>query len=252
MISLLSGLLGVRLAAAHDSFRRMSILHFLALLLLTMSLLFVVTSAILILGKGAHLRRSACEGAIWLCISLYALSKLVLYLLLLEKVWAVHGLASLGHRNRWDSKWYRVGAVLVLGWVAVAILEIALHDDPTPRRRDGRQSLPHSGFLITNLAEQVASDSETGSALEYRRPDLFSNLLQQRLHHHHSRRQRVELDLPRELLDRHLDQCPRGLCSHDLSGGDLSEYWSALSRRTGKMARALAEEADRKTRPLLD
>lgn len=33
-------------------------------------------------------------------ISLYALSKLVLYLLLLEKVWAVHGLASLGHRNR--------------------------------------------------------------------------------------------------------------------------------------------------------
>ncbi|GAA5954683.1 hypothetical protein JCM8115_004660 [Rhodotorula mucilaginosa] len=124
MISLLSGLLGVRLAAAHDSFRRMSILHFLALLLLTMSLLFVVTSAILILGKGAHLRRSACEGAIWLCISLYALSKLVLYLLLLEKVWAVHGLASLGHRNRWDSKWYRVGAVLVLGWVAVAILEI--------------------------------------------------------------------------------------------------------------------------------
>lgn len=64
MISLLSGLLGVRLAAAHDSFRRMSILHFLALLLLTMSLLFVVTSAILILGKGAHLRRSACEGAI--------------------------------------------------------------------------------------------------------------------------------------------------------------------------------------------
>ena len=31
MISLLSGLLGVRLAAAHDSFRRMSILHFLAL-----------------------------------------------------------------------------------------------------------------------------------------------------------------------------------------------------------------------------
>ena len=28
------------------------------------------------------------------------MSKLVIYLLLLEKVWAVHGLASLGHRNR--------------------------------------------------------------------------------------------------------------------------------------------------------
>lgn len=65
MISVLSGLLGVRLAA-HDSFRHMSILHFLALLLLTMSLLFVVASAIVILGKGAQLRRSACEGVMWL------------------------------------------------------------------------------------------------------------------------------------------------------------------------------------------
>ncbi|KWU44715.1 hypothetical protein RHOSPDRAFT_33798 [Rhodotorula sp. JG-1b] len=116
MISVLSGLLGVRLAA-HDSFRHMSILHFLALLLLTMSLLFVVASAIVILGKGAQLRRSAREGVMWLC-------KLVLYLLLLEKVWAVRGLASLGHRNRLDSTWYRIGAVIVLGWVAVAILVI--------------------------------------------------------------------------------------------------------------------------------
>lgn len=65
MISVLSGLLGVRLAA-HDSFRHSSILQVLTLLLLTMSLLFVVASGIVILGKGAQLRRSACEGVMWL------------------------------------------------------------------------------------------------------------------------------------------------------------------------------------------
>lgn len=31
---------------------------------------------------------------------MYAVSKLILYVLLLEKVWAVHGLASIGSRNR--------------------------------------------------------------------------------------------------------------------------------------------------------
>lgn len=111
-------------------------------------------------------------------ISLYALSKLVLYLLLLEKVWAVHGLASLGHRNRcecprrtlpasarrspltlaWsrllgDSKWYRVGAVLVLGWVAVAILEIVSASLPAasrPSSRRGNVSQPGRVAVIRN------------------------------------------------------------------------------------------------------
>lgn len=127
----------------------------------------------------------------------------------------------------------------------------AVHDDSAPRRRHGRQPLPLPGFPPADLAEQIATDSLTSSSLEHCRLDLSSNLLQQRLHHHPPRWQRVELDLPRQLLDRHLDQRPRRLCSHHRSGSDLPGR-SALSRWTDWMARALAKEADRKTRPLFD
>ncbi|GAA5867751.1 hypothetical protein JCM3774_003400 [Rhodotorula dairenensis] len=119
--SLLSGMLAVRLVAQRP-FRQISILQFLALLLLAMSLLFVITLAIVILGKGAHPQQVAYEGVMWLRIFLYALSKLVLFLFLLEKVRSVHGLAVLGHRNHLDSKWYRIGALMVIGWVGVAVL----------------------------------------------------------------------------------------------------------------------------------
>ena len=151
----------------------------------------------------------------------------------------------------------------------------AFHNGSAPRCRHRPQSLPLSGFPPADLAEQVAANSQASSSREYCRLDLPRNLLvssfsklglshspshpngpdaqQQRLHHHHPRRQRVELDLPRQLLDRHLYQRPRRLCSHRISGSDRPE-WSALPRRTTPtMARPpLTEDADRKTRPLLD
>lgn len=120
---ILSSLLAVRLAA-YVSLRRLSLIQYLALVLLAMSLVFVLASGNIVLGLGAKLHGSACSAAIWLCILLYAVSKLILYVLLLEKVWAVHGLASIGSRNRLTSKWYRAGAVIVLGWVTIAALII--------------------------------------------------------------------------------------------------------------------------------
>lgn len=262
----------------------------------------------------------------------------MLYLLLLEKVWAVHGLASLGHRNRcafpsWtlpapskrsaltflacsrpasgidvvphrrrdrsrmgcrcnpgDREPFRCvlprnqshPEVSLAAWTHrrdperdLLYRPQAFHNDSAPHRRHSRQSLPLAGFPPADLAKQVAANSQASSSREYCRLDLSRNLLvssfsklgsshspshrngpdaqQQRLHHHHPRRQGVELDLPRQLLDRHLYQRPRRLCSHRISGSDRPE-WSALPRRTTPtMARPpLADEADRKTRPLLD
>ncbi|GAA5990603.1 hypothetical protein JCM10908_003148 [Rhodotorula pacifica] len=119
----LASLLAVRFASLRD-FRSLAPLQYLALLLITMSLLFVVSSNILVLGQGAVFNHAACSAAVWLCILLYALSKLVLYLLLLERMWTVHNVSNVGYGKRFSSKWHRLGSLVVLGWIGVAVLTV--------------------------------------------------------------------------------------------------------------------------------
>lgn len=65
-----------------------------------LSLIFVFISAVILLGVGSSFSPAACSGGIWLCIILYAGSKVVLYVLLLEKLYIVHSHTATGRISR--------------------------------------------------------------------------------------------------------------------------------------------------------
>ncbi|GAA5863943.1 hypothetical protein JCM8547_005288 [Rhodosporidiobolus lusitaniae] len=104
--------------------KRMPIMQLLVMSLLGGSLLFIFASAIIVLGVGSSYSNAACSTGIWLCIFLYAVTKAVLYVLLLEKLHVVHCHTAAGKMPRWKSWWYRVGAVLFVCWLGVAIAMI--------------------------------------------------------------------------------------------------------------------------------
>ncbi|GAA5911354.1 hypothetical protein JCM6882_002354 [Rhodosporidiobolus microsporus] len=106
------------------SARRLPVMQLLVLTLLGCSLLFLFISAIILLGVGSSFTAASCSAGIWLCVILYALTKAVLYVLLLEKLHIVHCHSAMGKVPRYKSWWYRGGFFLLLAWVGVAIAMI--------------------------------------------------------------------------------------------------------------------------------
>ncbi|BGP18892.1 hypothetical protein JCM10213v2_006972 [Rhodosporidiobolus nylandii] len=89
------------------------------------SLLFVFVSAIIIFGVGSSFSGAPCSVGIWLCILLYAATKAVLYVLLLEKLHVVHCHTAMGRVPRLKSWYYRGGLCLFVAWIAVTGAMIA-------------------------------------------------------------------------------------------------------------------------------
>ncbi|GAA5835378.1 hypothetical protein JCM11251_005218 [Rhodosporidiobolus azoricus] len=106
------------------SAKRLPIMQMLVLTLLGCSLIFLFISAIILLGVGSSFSKTSCSAGIWLCVILYALTKAVLYVLLLEKLHVVHCHSAMGRKPRFQSWWYRGGFMLLLSWIGVAIAMI--------------------------------------------------------------------------------------------------------------------------------
>ncbi|KAI5475835.1 hypothetical protein MNV49_000799 [Pseudohyphozyma bogoriensis] len=85
------------------------------LLTLTDSLLFVFSETLLVLGVGTSFSGAACTAGIWMCITFYAFTKVLITWFLVERVHIVH---SKGKR-RGESMLYKCNMCLMLGWVAV-------------------------------------------------------------------------------------------------------------------------------------
>ncbi|BGP13416.1 hypothetical protein JCM10213_008577 [Rhodosporidiobolus nylandii] len=123
VVALMSILFTRRLGTSQ--LRRLPFMQLLVISLLGGSLLFVFISAIMILGVGSSFSDAACNTGIWLCILLYAATKAVLYVLLLEKLHAVYGQNATARISRLQSWYYRGGCVLFFAWIAVAGTMIA-------------------------------------------------------------------------------------------------------------------------------
>jgi len=92
------------------------------LLVLFDSWLFIFFTGVLVNGVGLSASRYTCALAIYACISFYALSKVLIYAFLVEKVYVVW---SAGQQiPRFTSPAYRISAFVMLGYVVVLILMI--------------------------------------------------------------------------------------------------------------------------------
>lgn len=103
-----------------NSFRASLLIKWLVLCIFIDSWLFVFGAGILISGVGLSLNAYACSAGIFLCICLYAISKLLIYSFLVEKLYIVH--PHPGGRLR--SPVYRFCAAFVIGYGIIIILSI--------------------------------------------------------------------------------------------------------------------------------
>ncbi|KAI8583077.1 hypothetical protein K450DRAFT_224097 [Umbelopsis ramanniana AG] len=62
----------------------------------------------------------SCSLSIFMCITLYAMSKILIYLFLIEKIYVVVS----NEQSRYESKLYRINIVLLLPYIAIFILMI--------------------------------------------------------------------------------------------------------------------------------
>ena len=146
----LSALCSIRLAhiGSFKAFGRLGFARKVIVLTLVDSWLFAYASALLLFGVGSSLDWAACEVGIWWCIVslnvsfvktpyvfikskyawtsqiLYASSKVMIYLFLMERLAVVHVntiTGTLTVKERFTSWWYRIAFGLLALWVAVAI-----------------------------------------------------------------------------------------------------------------------------------
>ncbi|GAA5989134.1 hypothetical protein JCM11641_007607 [Rhodosporidiobolus odoratus] len=125
VVCIMSVLFTRRLPPRWDAFKRMPLMQHLVITLLGGSLLFTFVSAIIVLGVGSSYSEASCNVGIWLCVLLYAGTKAILYVLLLEKLHVVHSHTAMGKKPRLQSWWYRFGLVAFVAWIAVAATMIA-------------------------------------------------------------------------------------------------------------------------------
>ncbi|KAF8826958.1 hypothetical protein HHX47_DHR5000845 [Lentinula edodes] len=103
------------------------------LLVLLDSWLFVFFAGLLASGISISWSQTTCSLAIYTCISFYAISKILIYAFLSEKVYIVW---TGGNQNsRLKARVYRVCAVVLLGYVVVGTLTVIGRDSTI--RRDG-------------------------------------------------------------------------------------------------------------------
>ncbi|GAA5879099.1 hypothetical protein JCM1840_004526 [Sporobolomyces johnsonii] len=111
--------------AGWSQLKRFPVAKLMVLALLVDSLLFIFASAIILLGVGSSLNHAACSASIWYCILFYASSKMIIYLFLSEKLYAVYAYTAHGRVPRWQSTQYRVALLLMAGWLGVTGVMIA-------------------------------------------------------------------------------------------------------------------------------
>ncbi|QRV86564.1 transmembrane protein [Ceratobasidium sp. AG-Ba] len=89
------------------------------ILVLADSWVFVFLSGVLILGSGLSKDHTSCSLGIFACIALYALSKILTYAFLMEKVHVVWGGA---HQPRLKSPVYRICLITMTPYVVIVLL----------------------------------------------------------------------------------------------------------------------------------
>jgi len=89
------------------------------ILVLADSWAFVFLSGVLILGSGLSHDHMSCSLGIFACIALYALSKVLTYAFLIEKVHVVWGGA---HQPRLKSPVYRICLITMLPYAIIVVL----------------------------------------------------------------------------------------------------------------------------------
>ncbi|KIM27611.1 hypothetical protein M408DRAFT_16646 [Serendipita vermifera MAFF 305830] len=95
--------------------------RWLVILIFIDSWLFLFAAGILISGVGLSLNPRSCEAGIFLCIILYAASKILIYWFLVEKVHLVHPHPS---HSRIKSPAYRLCMIFVIGYGVIILLLI--------------------------------------------------------------------------------------------------------------------------------
>lgn len=105
---------------AFKNWGKISAVRIILILMLGASWLFIVACGVLILGVSA-LNSQTCSLAIWWCIVLYSGTKVLLYVFLIERVHLIASKDHGGSVSRIKSPEYRVCAVFLALWLAVAI-----------------------------------------------------------------------------------------------------------------------------------
>ncbi|KAJ3779006.1 hypothetical protein FB446DRAFT_711801 [Lentinula raphanica] len=110
--------------------------------------LFVFFSGLLSSGIGFSTSYTTCALAIYTCVSFYAISKVLIYAFLSEKVYIVW--TGGNQTSRIEAKVYRVCAFVLLGYVAVGILTV-LGRDSTVRHESGVCVIGLKAFATVSL-----------------------------------------------------------------------------------------------------
>ncbi|KAJ4465450.1 hypothetical protein J3R30DRAFT_3315439, partial [Lentinula aciculospora] len=133
-VSLLSFCLSRRIPAGWRQWRNLSWGRTCVLLVLLDSWLFVFFAGLLSSGIGLSWSHTTCTLAICSCISFYAISKILIYAFLSEKV--VYIIWTGGNQvSRYKTTVYRLCAFVLLGYFAIGILMILGRDSTV--RADG-------------------------------------------------------------------------------------------------------------------
>lgn len=122
------------------------IARWLVILIFIDSWFFLFAAGLLISGIGMSLNARSCEAGIFLCIVLYAISKILIYWFLVEKVHLVHPHPS---HSRRSSPAYRICMLFVVGYGIIII--IAIHSR-IAFIRNGHQISPVSDPTINDGA----------------------------------------------------------------------------------------------------
>lgn len=105
--------------------RRTTIARGAVLALLVDSWLIAASSTVIIFGIDPTLSAGMCNATILVCIVFYLLSKLFIYIFLMERIFVVHTSRSTTRSrfsDRWQSNWYRGCTLFMLAFIGVAAL----------------------------------------------------------------------------------------------------------------------------------
>ncbi|KAL3425513.1 hypothetical protein PVAG01_02304 [Phlyctema vagabunda] len=106
---------------AIQNWRLMSLIHWLIIAIYVDSILFVVMTAVLSNGFGLNTSLGTCSAAIWMCLSLYMSSKILIYYLFVEKVRIV----NTAQKSRLKSKLYLFNCFgMLVPYCIVAVLNL--------------------------------------------------------------------------------------------------------------------------------
>ncbi|KAM0748995.1 hypothetical protein T439DRAFT_59265 [Meredithblackwellia eburnea MCA 4105] len=113
--------------------RHTSVARIAIVLILIDSFAYTYTAALLTLGVGTSRNHVSCSVGIWVCIGLYATTKLLITFFLIERIHTVHGKDT----PRRKSKLYISNIAMALGWVIVLIVFVTSNNHGRLRDSDG-------------------------------------------------------------------------------------------------------------------